>query len=331
MLGIHPVGTVGKGQERFLIPIMSIIYRTWQPGDDELLHPLLTPSGFYSEGRYKGKFEDPGIEPESVQLALCDDIMAGHVICYRRRFLMFDREEPVGGLGMVFVDERFRGRGIGKELMRRSIEYHISGGQSAITLFTYRTLTPAYVIYQSLGFGDGVEREIYQRALKPDEDFKTSMTVRSATLDDLWEVDRLTREFSKRQCGYTAEFLDSYASEDLAPEFRIVETGSATAGVFQIRGSDSLARLINMTIADSADASEAIAAALAHLTEIGYETAQIFVNANHILLPALEQMGFEKSDKEGAVLMMKPLAGQGSTSQVYPAGAPVEMEYCLLW
>ena len=57
-----------------------------------------------------------------------------------------------GWIEDVVVDETARGRGIGRELMRRLIILSREKGLSELMLFTGNTRKPAIALYESLGF-----------------------------------------------------------------------------------------------------------------------------------------------------------------------------------
>lgn len=315
----------------------DITYRTWQEGDDELFKPLLDVTGFFSERRYRAKFEDPGVVPEGVLLALHGAEPAGHIVCYHRRFVMGEREARIGGFGMVYVDERLRGRRIGKTLIQQAIEYHRAAGNRAATLFTHRTLKPAYAIYREFGFDDVIEREVYARK-SASTDHRAALAVRPFVPDDRDRVANLTMAYAALQSGYTREFLAEFPQPELDPELRIVEHGGRVVGCYRIYAPGESARILNLAFNEAASAGEMLQTALADVASAGYRTVEIRVNNRHLLVPSLASAGFVKGDKTEAVLMMMPLDDSGGhdpeatlTDQIYSRDAFLEMECCALW
>lgn len=314
---------------------IPVTYRTWQAGDDELFGPLLDVTGFYSERRYRAKFDDPGVVPEGVLLALHGAEPAGHIICYHRRFVMGEREARIGGFGMVYVDERVRGRKIGKTLIQQALEYHRVAGNGAATLFTHRTLAPAYAIYREFGFEDVIEREVYARDAASADD-RAALDVRPFVPGDRDRVANLTQAYAALQSGYTREFLGEFPQPELEPELRIVETGGKTVGCYRIYVPGGSARILNLAFIEPASADVMLQTALADVARAGHQAVEIRVNDRHLLVPALARAGFVRGDNTEAVLMMMPLDDAHDpaatvTDRVYPRDAFLEMECCALW
>lgn len=68
------------------------------------------------------------------------------------------REDPaVARIRWVIVEEAYHGRGIGKELLRRGLEFCRSAGFSKVTLWTVEGLPQSYGLYERAGF-EVVER-----------------------------------------------------------------------------------------------------------------------------------------------------------------------------
>jgi GNAT superfamily N-acetyltransferase len=63
------------------------------------------------------------------------------------------REDPtVGRIRWVIVEEGYHGRGIGKELLRRGLEFCRQMGYTKVTLWTVEGLPQSYGLYEKAGF-----------------------------------------------------------------------------------------------------------------------------------------------------------------------------------
>jgi GNAT superfamily N-acetyltransferase len=63
------------------------------------------------------------------------------------------REDPsLARIRWVIVEEAYHGRGIGKELLRRGLEFCRSAGFTRVTLWTVEGLPQSYGLYERAGF-----------------------------------------------------------------------------------------------------------------------------------------------------------------------------------
>ena len=100
----------------------KIIYRHWQPGDDDAILELLLPAEQVNEGMYRNKFENShieaeGIEAEGIRLALVNERVVGHVWGEPWSFFIEGKVQRFVTVGAVFVAPDMRQQGIATHLM----------------------------------------------------------------------------------------------------------------------------------------------------------------------------------------------------------------------
>ncbi len=96
----------------------SIIYRHWQPSDDDAILELLLPAEQVDENIYRNKFESSHIEAEGIRLALLNKRVVGHVWGEPCSFYIEDKFQRFIIVGAVYVDTDMRRQGIATRLMQ---------------------------------------------------------------------------------------------------------------------------------------------------------------------------------------------------------------------
>ena len=97
----------------------KIIYRHWQPGDDDAVLELLVPSGqLSSEDSYRNKFRGWYVEAEGICLAFIDEKVVGHVMGMHMPSFIEERVQKFGMVGLVYVAPNMRRQGIATRLMQ---------------------------------------------------------------------------------------------------------------------------------------------------------------------------------------------------------------------
>ncbi|MDD9975474.1 MAG: GNAT family N-acetyltransferase [Candidatus Poribacteria bacterium] len=92
----------------------KIIYRHWQPGDDDAILELLLPAEQVDENIYRNK----DIEAEGIRLALINGRVVGHVWGEPCSFFIEDKCQRFVSVGAVFVAQDMRRQGIAARLMQ---------------------------------------------------------------------------------------------------------------------------------------------------------------------------------------------------------------------
>jgi len=91
---------------------------------------------------------------EAVWVVVEDDISAG-CIAYRKK------EEGIGEVKRLFLEERYRGRGIAGELLKTVENYARKQGCRKLFLDTRITLEPAVSLYRAFGFEVVFQQGLY--------------------------------------------------------------------------------------------------------------------------------------------------------------------------
>ncbi len=128
----------------------TIIYRHWQPGDDDAILELLLPAGQVNEDVYRNKFENPHIEAEGVRLALVNERVVGHVQGAPYSFFIEDKLQRFGTVGAVFVVPDMRRQGIATRLMQELHAYFQKKGYRGSILEADEK--EAIRLYQKVGY-----------------------------------------------------------------------------------------------------------------------------------------------------------------------------------
>ena len=133
----------------------KIIYRHWQPGDDDAILELLLPAEQVNEGMYRNKFENShieaeGIEAEGIRLALVNERVVGHVWGEPWSFFIEGKLQRFVTVGAVFVAPDMRQQGIATHLMQELHEYFQKKGYRGSILDV--DTEEAIRLYQKVGY-----------------------------------------------------------------------------------------------------------------------------------------------------------------------------------
>lgn len=129
-----------------------VTIRNWRSTDDGLLVDALVERGWVTGDRYRNKFSDDGVVPESIFVAESEGTVCGHLLVAFRTLLYAGVELPAANIGLVLVVESYRGRGIGSLLLDAALGY-IRGMKVPLTwLNTIPGDGPAYSMYRRRGF-----------------------------------------------------------------------------------------------------------------------------------------------------------------------------------
>ena len=135
----------------------EIIYRHWQPGDDDAVLKLLVPAKQCREDHYRKKFNSPFLEPEGICLALVGERVVGHVLGSRTSLFVEGKLQDFGMVTLVYVDSDMRRQGIATRLMQDLNTYF--EGKDYRGSILYVETAEAYQLYQKVGY-QKVTREL---------------------------------------------------------------------------------------------------------------------------------------------------------------------------
>ena len=82
----------------------KIVYRHWQPGDDDAILELLTAEQV-NENIYRNKFENPNIEAEGIHLALINERVVGHVWGEPFSYFIEEKLQRFGTVGLFLLPQ----------------------------------------------------------------------------------------------------------------------------------------------------------------------------------------------------------------------------------
>lgn len=97
-----------------------IIYRHWQPGDDDAVLAFLPNT---DEDWFRHKFDDEALEPEGIRLAFLDERVVGHAMGESISFCIGGQTQKFGTVTNVFVVPDMRRQGIATRLMQEMHTY----------------------------------------------------------------------------------------------------------------------------------------------------------------------------------------------------------------
>ena len=124
----------------------KIIYRHWQPGDDDAVLDLLLPAEQVDENIYRNK----DIEAEGIRLALVDERVVGHVWGEPCSFFIEDECQRFVSVGAVFVAQDMRRQGVATRLMQElHVHFQTKGYRGSILDVDEET---AIRLYQKVGY-----------------------------------------------------------------------------------------------------------------------------------------------------------------------------------
>ena len=136
-----------------------IIYRHWQPGDDDAVLAFRPNT---NEEWYRQKFDDGDLEPEGIRLAFLGERVAGHVMGESTSLFIEGKTQRFGTVTDVFVAPDMRRQGIATRLMQEIHTHFESKDYRGSVLDT--DTEEARQLYQKVGYQE-VARELQARLL----------------------------------------------------------------------------------------------------------------------------------------------------------------------
>lgn len=111
----------------------------------------------------EAQMKSPHSPPEGVKILRLNGLPVGYVWTEQES----SPEGILGKIGMLGVHPRMRGRGLGNYLMTEGIQFLKECGATSINLDVDSANSPAWKIYQSLGFSKIAEHHWYEKKLSP--------------------------------------------------------------------------------------------------------------------------------------------------------------------
>lgn len=98
----------------------TIIYRHWQPGDDDTILAFRPDT---NEDWFRQKFDDGDLEPEGIRLAFLGERVVGHAMGEPISLCIEGKVQKFGTVTEVFVASDMRRQGIATRLMQEMHAY----------------------------------------------------------------------------------------------------------------------------------------------------------------------------------------------------------------
>lgn len=171
----------------------NIIYRHWQPGDDDAILGLLVPAEQVDENIYRNKFEGSHLEAEGIRLALVNQRVVGHVWGESWSFFIEDKPQRFVKVGAVFVAQDMRRQGIAARLMQDLHAHFQRKGYRGSILDTDEEA--AIQLYQKVGYQQFTQN--LQTQLPPSQK-ASQLKWAEVNLSDLSALPRLDERWAKQ-------------------------------------------------------------------------------------------------------------------------------------
>ena len=124
----------------------TIIYRHWQPGDDDAVLAFRPNT---NKDWYRRKFDDEDLEPEGIRLAFLNERVVGHVMGECTTLFIEGTVQKFGEVTDVFVAPDLRRQGIATRLMQ---EVHTYFERKSYRGSILDPAESARRLYQKLGY-----------------------------------------------------------------------------------------------------------------------------------------------------------------------------------
>jgi len=296
----------------------EVIIRHWQDGDDERVFELFDRTErWLSNEDYMAKFGDEGLAPEGIIIAAKDGLIIGHLMGTRTEIMCEGEAKLFGGIGQVMVDENFRGRGIGKEMLTRIIQYHTDNGCRGILLWTQDYRFPAYPMYEKFGFRIAARRAFYQ--CQPE--INTSTLVVEPYTDKFAEqTEEMRLEWMR------ISFPVGIGNMKLTDgNWFVVHENHRVMGYVHVRQKDE-SLFLSHAVARLADAPEVCEALFKFIKELGHADAVWQTCIGSIWAEELQKRGVKEGNITGDVRMCLAIGPPIETHGQRP-----EFDGCSTW
>lgn len=204
----------------------KIIYRHWQPRDDDAILEMLIPA--FRQVRadsYQKKFDSPHLEAEGVQLALVNKRVVGHVWGQSTSLFVEGKIQGFGMVTLACVAPDMRRQGIATHLMLGLHAYFQRKGYRGSILYTDSEI--AAQLYQKVG---------YQKATRA---LRTQVSPRqgsspfkwtTASLGDLSAIHELNQRWAKQNFPVLWDRQGTIVHQFNIQQYRVLRHGGNVVG-----------------------------------------------------------------------------------------------------
>jgi len=296
----------------------EVIIRRWKNGDDERIFELFDRTErWLSNENYSAKFNDEGLSPEGIIIAEKDGLIIGHLMGNKTKIMCEGAQKMFGGIGQVMVDENFRGRGIGKAMLQRIIQYHKDNGCRGIILWTQEHRIPAYPMYEKLGFRIVARWAFYT--------FRPEISTSTLSVEPYAEKFAAQTEEVRQEWMRACFPVGVGNMKPTDGNWSVIHEKHRVMGYVHI-GQRGELPLLNRAVARLADASKVCDALFEFIKELGYEEAIWQTCVGSIWEEELHKRGFKECNLTGDVRMCLSI---GSPINIH--GQRPEFNGCSTW
>ncbi len=203
----------------------KIIYRHWQPGDDDAILELLLPAEQVDENIYRNKFEGPNIEAEGIRLALVNERVVGHVWGESCSFFIEDKCQRFVTVGAVLVAQDMRRQGVATRLMQELHAYFQKKGYRGSILDADEEA--AIRLYQKVGYQQLTQD--LQTQLPPNQN-ASQLKWAEVNLSDLSALPQLDEMWAKQNFPVSCDRQSIKVHHYTMSGYRILRQGQNIVG-----------------------------------------------------------------------------------------------------
>ena len=199
----------------------KIIYRHWQPGDDDAILALLLPAEQVDENIYRNK----GIEAEGIRLALVNERVVGHVWGDPCSFFIEDKCQRFVTIGAVFVAQDMRRQGVATRLMQELHAHFQTKGYRGSILEV--DTEEAMRLYQKVGYQQLTQD--LQTQLPPNQN-ASQLKWAEVNLSDLSAIPQLDEMWAKQNFPVSCDQQSIKVNQYTMSGYRILRQGQNIVG-----------------------------------------------------------------------------------------------------
>lgn len=204
----------------------KIVYRHWQPGDDDAVLELLVPSGqLSSEDSYRNKFRDWSVVEEDIRLAFVDEKVVGHVMGMHMPSFIEEKAQKFGMVGLVYVAPNVRRQGIATRLMQDLKAYFKRDSYRGSILETDEEA--AIRLYQKVGYQQFTQR---LQTLLPPNPRASQLKWAEVNLKDLNVFQQLDEKWAKQNFPVSYEPQSMKVHQYNMRGYRVLRRGGSIVG-----------------------------------------------------------------------------------------------------
>ena len=202
----------------------KIIYRHWQPGDDDAILALLLPAEQVDENIYRNKFGGH-IEAEGIRLALVNERVVGHVWGEPCSFFIEDKCQRFVTVGAVYVDPDMRRQGVATRLMQELHAHFQTKGYRGSILDV--DAEEAMRLYQKVGYQQLTQD--LQTQLPPNQN-ASQLKWAEVNLSDLSAIPQLDEMWAKQNFPVNCDQQSIKVHQYTMSGYRILRQGQNIVG-----------------------------------------------------------------------------------------------------